>query len=73
MYYYLFCNDITDSILKLLLYPYTLVLGISTMTEKRAGLIAKKKYSAPKIKSLGNVKTLTLKTGSSVVGFGTFG
>lgn len=35
--------------------------------------LRKKAYSAPKIKTLGNVKKLTLKTGSSVDGFGTFG
>ncbi|SOD92551.1 hypothetical protein [Spirosoma fluviale] len=32
----------------------------------------KKAYKTPKIKSLGNVKQLTLKTGSAVDGFGTF-
>ncbi|MCX6217888.1 hypothetical protein [Spirosoma sp.] len=33
----------------------------------------KKAYCAPKLKPLGNVKKLTLKTGSSVDGFGSFG
>ncbi|WP_168207761.1 hypothetical protein [Spirosoma sp. KCTC 42546] len=30
----------------------------------------KKAYQAPRVKSLGNVKKLTLKTGSNVDGFG---
>ncbi|WP_461148253.1 hypothetical protein [Spirosoma pulveris] len=33
----------------------------------------KKAYKAPKIKSLGSVRQLTLKTGSAVDGFGSFG
>ncbi|SOD95413.1 hypothetical protein SAMN06269250_4850 [Spirosoma fluviale] len=33
----------------------------------------KRAYQSPKLKTLGNVKFLTLKTGSSVDGFGTFG
>jgi hypothetical protein len=32
----------------------------------------KRAYQSPKLKTLGNVKHLTLKTGSSVDGFGTF-
>jgi hypothetical protein len=32
----------------------------------------KRTYHSPKLKSLGNVKHLSLKTGSSVDGFGTF-
>ncbi|WP_461149835.1 hypothetical protein [Spirosoma pulveris] len=35
--------------------------------------LRKKAYHAPKLKPLGNVKKLTLKTGSSVDGFGSFG
>ncbi|ADB42055.1 hypothetical protein [Spirosoma linguale] len=33
----------------------------------------KRGYKTPKLKPLGNVKKLTLKTGSSVDGFGSFG
>ncbi len=33
----------------------------------------KKAYTAPQLKVLGNVKKLTLKSGSAVDGFGTFG
>ncbi|ADB42558.1 hypothetical protein Slin_6601 [Spirosoma linguale DSM 74] len=35
--------------------------------------VPKKAYKTPRIKSLGSVKQLTLKTGSAVDGFGTFG
>ncbi|WP_425290925.1 hypothetical protein [Spirosoma linguale] len=41
-------------------------ISVSAPARKRA-------YSTPKLKSLGNVKKLTLKTGSSVDGFGSFG
>jgi hypothetical protein len=45
------------------------------MTKKSIHLSApstKKAYKAPKLKSLGSVKKLTLKSGSAVDGFGTF-
>lgn len=32
----------------------------------------KRTYHSPKLKTLGNVKKLTLKTGSAADGFGTF-
>jgi hypothetical protein len=32
----------------------------------------KRAYQSPKLKTLGSVKTLTLKTGSATDGFGTF-
>ncbi|SOD78638.1 hypothetical protein [Spirosoma fluviale] len=35
--------------------------------------LRKKAYRTPTLKALGNVKKITLKTGSSVDGFGTFG
>ncbi|WP_461150055.1 hypothetical protein [Spirosoma pulveris] len=33
----------------------------------------KRAYKSPKLKTLGNVKKLTLKTGSATDGFGSFG
>ena len=42
-------------------------------TKSPVVLPAKKAYKTPKLKTLGNVKKLTLKSGSSVDGFGTFG
>ena len=46
------------------------------MTTKATHLSApvpKKTYKAPKLKVLGNVKKLTLKSGSNVDGMGSFG
>lgn len=34
--------------------------------------LAKKAYTKPKIKTLGSVRSLTLKTGSATDGFGSF-
>ncbi|WP_460938960.1 hypothetical protein [Spirosoma humi] len=45
------------------------------MTTKTVHISApapKKAYKTPKLKSLGSVKKLTLKSGSAVDGFGTF-
>ncbi|WP_461125481.1 hypothetical protein [Spirosoma aerophilum] len=41
-------------------------------TKKNAPAFTKTKYTPPTLKLLGNVKKLTLKTGSSTDGFGTF-
>ncbi|SOD93237.1 hypothetical protein SAMN06269250_4425 [Spirosoma fluviale] len=46
---------------------------MTAKTSNKGRLAPKKVYKTPRLKSLGNVKTLTLKTGSSVDGFGTFG
>lgn len=37
-----------------------------------ADKFAKKAYTKPKLKSLGSVRSLTLKTGSATDGFGSF-
>jgi hypothetical protein len=36
-------------------------------------VLPKRAYQSPRLKRLGQVKTLTLKSGSSVDGFGSFG
>jgi hypothetical protein len=44
-------------------------------TRKKPSLVTpqpKRAYKSPKLKTLGNVKQLTLKSGSAADGFGTF-
>ncbi|SOD90398.1 hypothetical protein [Spirosoma fluviale] len=44
--------------------------------QKKIALVTpqpKRSYKSPKLNKLGNVKKLTLKSGSSVDGFGSFG